>query len=71
MRFAEMAKAAGLPRKPFYLVREVSVATGWPESTVYGSMANGDLRKRLPRGRSGGGWPTSRTSTRGWKGCEE
>lgn len=48
MRFAEMAKEAGLPRKPFYLVREISIATGWPESTVYGSMARGDLRKRLP-----------------------
>lgn len=48
MRFAEMAQQAGLPRKPFYLVSEIAKATGWPESTVYGSMANGDLRKRLP-----------------------
>ncbi len=48
MRFAEMAKEAGLPRKPFYLVSEIARATGWPESTVYGSMAKGDLRKRLP-----------------------
>ena len=57
MIFADMAKEAGLPLKPFYLVSEIARATGWPESTVYGSMANGDLRKRFPAWKKRGRMP--------------
>lgn len=52
-----MAKEAGLPKKPFYLVSEIARTTGWPESTVYGSMANGDLRKRFPAWKKRGRMP--------------
>ena len=48
MRFEEMAEAAGLPRKPFYTVREVSKATGIPESTVRKAVALGDMPSYLP-----------------------
>ena len=48
MRFEEMAEAAGLPRKPFYTVREVSEATGIPQSTVRKAVALGDMPSYLP-----------------------
>ena len=48
MRFEDMAEAAGLPRKPFYTVREVSKATGIPESTVRKAVALGDMPSYLP-----------------------
>lgn len=48
--FAEMAKAAGLPKKLGYTPREVSRATGVCYSAVCRCMREGHLENYLPKG---------------------
>lgn len=54
MRFADMARDAGLPRKPLYKLREVAEATGIPESTVRKAVAMGDMPVYMPPWKSRG-----------------
>lgn len=46
--FEDMAREAGLPRKGFYTVREVSEATGVTQSTLRAEMAAGRLAWMMP-----------------------
>lgn len=48
--FAEMAEAAGLPKKTAYNAHEVAEATGVSYSAVCRCAANGTLKSYLPRG---------------------
>lgn len=54
MNFAEMAKAAGLIEKPFYTIREVSIATGVPQSTLRDECAARRLTVFMPPGKMRG-----------------
>lgn len=49
-KFADMAKAAGLPAKLGYRPREVAEATGVSYSAVCRCAADGSLQSYLPRG---------------------
>ena len=49
--FREWAAEAGLPAKAMYTVREVSLATGVPASTLYDEVRAGRLRSLRPNGR--------------------
>lgn len=49
-KFADMAEAAGLPKKLGYTPREVSRATGVCYSAVCRCMRDGHLESYLPRG---------------------
>ena len=52
--FADMARAAGLPAKGLYTVREVSEATGVAQSTLRAEMAAGRIPWVLPPERTRG-----------------
>ena len=49
-----MAKAAGLPDKPLYTLREISQATGMARSTLDDARRGGYLRAVMPPGRRRG-----------------
>lgn len=49
-KFADMAKAAGLPAKLGYKAWEVAKATGYSQRTVSGACQSGALGYYLPRG---------------------
>ena len=49
--FREWAAEAGLPAKAMYTVREVSLATGVPASTLYDEVRAHRLRALRPNGR--------------------
>lgn len=54
MGFSEMAEQAGLQTKGLYTMREVSLATGIPYSTIRDERICGRLRAFLPDGRKQG-----------------
>lgn len=49
-KFADMAEAAGLPRKLGYSASEVARATGYSARTVRDAFQAGRLESYLPRG---------------------
>lgn len=53
-KFADLAEAAGLPRKLGYNAHEVAKATGYGYSTVCRCAAQGELHSYLPRGMARG-----------------
>lgn len=54
MTFSEMAEAAGIKPKGMYTMREVSIATGIPYTTVRDERICGRLKSFLPKGRKQG-----------------